>query len=99
MRLEVLPVNRVTVLIVALATSWLAAGVARSAGPVVGWGNDAFGAATPPPAVNGTAGTGAVAAPPDGSASPRSSALTRHHGCFSMGRRWQRDGNDFVARR
>src|SRR5262245_41473326 len=35
----------------------MAAGAARGAGPVVGWGSDASGQATPPPSVDGTSGT------------------------------------------
>ena len=50
-------VTRGTVLTVAFATAWLAAGAARSAGPVVGWGYNLDGHATPPPSVDGTAGT------------------------------------------
>ena len=53
---------RRTALSVAFATAWLAAGGARSAGPVVGWGNDSDGQATPPPSVNGTAGSGTAIA-------------------------------------
>lgn len=50
-------VSRGTVLTVAFAASWLAAGAARSDGPVVGWGSNGSGQATPPAAVNGTDGT------------------------------------------
>jgi hypothetical protein len=45
------------VLIGALACAWLAAGIARSAGPVVGWGLDNLEQASPPASVNGTSGT------------------------------------------
>jgi hypothetical protein len=48
-------VIRGTMLTVAFATAWLAAGAARSAGPVVGWGYNFDGQATPPPSVAGTA--------------------------------------------
>ena len=50
-------VIRGTVLTVAFSIAWLAAGTARSAGPVVGWGYDFYDQATPPSAVNGTTGT------------------------------------------
>jgi hypothetical protein len=50
-------VIRAAVLTVALATVWLAAGTARWAGPVVGWGDNSEGRATPPAAVDGIACT------------------------------------------
>src|SRR5262245_22708742 len=42
----------------------LAAGSARGAGPVVGWGGEALGEATPPSSVDGTLGTASAAAGP-----------------------------------
>ncbi|HUO72301.1 MAG TPA: hypothetical protein VMU39_16145, partial [Solirubrobacteraceae bacterium] len=40
-----------------VAISCLAVRAARADGPVIGWGNDTHGEATPPPSVDGTAGT------------------------------------------
>jgi len=42
------------VLTVAFATAWLAADAWRSDGPVVGWGPNLYGQATPPASVDGT---------------------------------------------
>jgi hypothetical protein len=52
---------RASVVTVAFATAWLAAGAARSDGPVVGWGSNIYGETTPPPSVDGTAGAAATA--------------------------------------
>jgi hypothetical protein len=45
-----------------LCLAVLAASAARGAGPVVGWGDNVFGQATPPPSVDGTAGTASAIA-------------------------------------
>ncbi len=51
-------VIRAAVLTVAFATAWLAAGAARSAGPVVGWGDNFSGQTTTPVSLDGTLGIG-----------------------------------------
>ena len=66
---------------VAFAIAWLAAGPARSDGPVVGWGNDLDGQATPPVWVNGAVGT-ATAIAAGGSHSCAIRAVTGNVVCW-----------------
>ena len=56
---------RRTALSVAIAAAWLTAGPARSDGPVVAWGDDTYGQATPPDLVDGDAGTASAIAAGD----------------------------------